>query len=313
MRMPVSEDELDASEGMKTPTSKQKFRSGKSARIGALMRIISLLTNPLPGPALPPPPPPALSDIAKPKDRSGQGEFESKNTLPTAMLMEYLGKAATETESEEEAAAFIGSLIPIAGRMLPQVAPALMHTSPDLIRGLTAATSILRQNPATRSLVRTIPTVVHHTATSMNRQLLQGMPVTPQTAMKSLSKAMHRILGSAEQSQQAFKRSQAAIQRYSHQFSNLEYEAEMAMELAFQEIEHMTRSRKQMTESQKQQILSAINECWKNKERTKGKRRSTKDKHEQGEKRFKSGKWNRAQRIFQNEGFPAALNDAKRC
>lgn len=297
MHMPVSEYELELLAELENPPRKKsllnRLGTGKSARIGALMRILSLIKG-LPDEALPPPPPPP--PIVKKIDPTGQGEFESESLAETAMLMEYLGHAATQTESEAEAAAFIGALLPIAAEIFPSAAPALIHSSPNLLRGLVGATRILRRDPATRSLVCTLPTILRRTAANMKRQISQGVPVTQRTSMISLAKEMHRILSSSEQTQQVVQRSQTARQRYGES-----------------EIEHMAGGNKQMTSQQKKEILEAIDECLKKKEHTKGGRSSTKQTHQQGMARKRQDKWNRAQRIFQNQGFPAALNDAKRC
>lgn len=88
---------------------------------------------------------------------------------------------------------------------------------------------------------------------------------------------------------------------------------ELELEIALQEIEHMAGGKKQMTASQKTQIKNAIAACLQSKEHKKGARGSTKGTHEEGMARRKAEKWNRAQRIFQNSGFQAALDDAQRC
>src|SRR5262245_58857495 len=97
---------------------------------------------------------------------TGELEWESEAELnpirrvyPDA-LMEHLGHAAAEAESEAEAEAFIGALIPLAARLLPRVAPAIMRAAPGLIRGAAGVARTLRRSPATRPLVRTIPTIV---------------------------------------------------------------------------------------------------------------------------------------------------------
>lgn len=92
-----------------------------------------------------------------------------------------------------------------------------------------------------------------------------------------------------------------------------EYESEMEMELYFQEIEHMAGGKKKMTADQKRQIMSAIDECLKSKEHTSGKRGSTKQAHQEGMARRRTDKFNRAKRVFEQNGFAAALSDAERC
>lgn len=69
---------------------------------------------------------------------------------------------------------------------------------------------------------------------------------------------------------------------------------------------------KKMTAQQKSQILAAIDESLGGKEHTSSKRGSTRNKHQEALARKRKEKWNRAQRMFQNQGFQAALNDARR-
>ena len=92
--------------------------------------------------------------------------MQPKADIPDA-LMEHLGHAAAEAETEEEAEAFIGALVPLAARLLPRAASAVMRVAPNLIRGAAGAARALRSNPATRPLVRTLPTVVRQTTAAL--------------------------------------------------------------------------------------------------------------------------------------------------
>jgi hypothetical protein len=124
-------------------------------------------------------------------------------------LMEHLGHAATEAESEEEAEAFIGALVPIAARLIPRVAPAVMRAAPQLIRGVSGVVRTLRRNPATRQLVRTVPAIMRRTVTRMARQTAQGQPVTPQRAVRTLAQQTVRVIGNPQRSVQAYQQSRA--------------------------------------------------------------------------------------------------------
>jgi hypothetical protein len=155
-------------------------------------------------------------------EREFEGEFEGelewelnpiRRVYPDA-LMEHLGHAATEAETEAEAEAFIGALVPLAAQLLPRIAPAVMRAAPALIRGLTGATRTLRSSPATRPLLRTLPTVVRRTAASMAQQAARGQPVTPQTAVRSLAQQTAQVLGSPQQCVQAYRRSRAMDRQY---------------------------------------------------------------------------------------------------
>jgi hypothetical protein len=147
-----------------------------------------------------------------------ESEFESelnpiRRVYPDA-LMEHLGHAAAEAESEAEAEAFIGALVPLAARLIPRVAPTIMRAAPTLIRGVSRATRILRSNPATRPLVRAIPTVVRRTAADIARQTARGRTVTPTTAARTLARQAARILCNPRQVRRAVQRSRVADRHY---------------------------------------------------------------------------------------------------
>jgi hypothetical protein len=147
-----------------------------------------------------------------------EGEYEGglnpiRRVYPDA-LMEHLGHAAAQTESEAEAEAFIAALIPLATRLIPRAASAVMRATPQLIRGVTRVTRTLRRNPATRPLVRTMPTVVRRTAASLARQSARGRPVTPQAALRTLAQQTRRVLSNPRQCARVVQRSRAMDRRF---------------------------------------------------------------------------------------------------
>jgi hypothetical protein len=141
-----------------------------------------------------------------------EGELEIspiRRIYPDAML-EHLGHAAAETQSEAEAEALAGAMIPLAAAGIPQgAAPALMRAMPGLVSGLSGVVHGLRGSPATRPLVRVVPAIVRGTATNIARQASRGMPVTPQAAVRTLAQQTFRMLGSPQRSARAFRRSRA--------------------------------------------------------------------------------------------------------
>jgi hypothetical protein len=146
-----------------------------------------------------------------------EGEWEARPapaSIAARVLMEHLGHAATQAESEEEAEAFIGALIPLAAQILPRVAPAVLRAAPQLIRGAASVVRTLRSNPATRQLVRTVPTIVGRTVQSLGSQIAQGRPLTGQTAARTLARQTQRVLGNPQQAVQAYRRSRALDRRY---------------------------------------------------------------------------------------------------
>lgn len=147
-----------------------------------------------------------------------ESEFESfvnpQSRLAREALMAHLGNAAASAESEDEAEAFIGALIPLAAQLIPRVAPAVMRAAPQLIRGIANVTQRLRNNPATQQLVRTLPTVARNTIGSLARQAARGRPITPQTAVRTLAQQTSRVLSSPQQATQAYRRNRALDRRY---------------------------------------------------------------------------------------------------
>ena len=185
--------------------------------IGGLFRIFN--PEPPPGGYQAPQPPPIER---REKDRGSQGEFEWESEaeitpvqkIDTDTLLEHLGYAAATTKSEAEAEAFIGALVPLAARLIPRVTPIIRRSSPGLIGGLSAATKLLHPNPKTRPLLRTFPTILHHTTAQINRQLKQGKKITPKTAVKTLANQAYRVLRSPQQTRRALKHAYDFNRRY---------------------------------------------------------------------------------------------------
>ncbi len=147
-----------------------------------------------------------------------EGEFEwelnpQRRVHPRA-LMEHLGHAAAEAESEAEAEAFLGALIPLAARIAPRVAPTIMQAAPGLIRGVAGVARTLRQNPATQSLVRTLPTIVRQTAGSLAQRVARGQPITAQAAVRALAQQTSRVLSDPRRSVRAYRQSRALDRQY---------------------------------------------------------------------------------------------------
>jgi hypothetical protein len=124
-----------------------------------------------------------------------EGEFEDeaeamanplRRVYPDAM-MEHLGHAAAEAETEAEAEAFVGALVPLAAGLVKAAAPHVARATPQLVRGLSKVTHTLRGKPATRPLVRAIPTIAARTTSSLARQVAHGRPITPRRAIRTLA------------------------------------------------------------------------------------------------------------------------------
>lgn len=162
------------------------------------------------------PPPGQTSGAGREFEFEGEYELELspvRRVYPDA-LMEHLALAASESENEAEAEAFIGALIPLAARILPRLAPAVMRVVPRLIRGASQAARVMRSAPATRPLVRTLPSVARNTMRVLQAQAQRGQPITPQGAARTLAAQAARVLGNPRHRQAALRQSIRADQRY---------------------------------------------------------------------------------------------------
>jgi hypothetical protein len=174
-----------------------------------------------------------------------QQEFESelegeispiRKIYPDAM-MEHVGHMAAETQSEGEAEALAGALIPLAGRLIPRAASALVRATPGLVCGVSGVVRGLRQDPATRPLVRVVPSIVRSTAATIARQSARGVAVTPQAAVRTLARQIVRVLGSPQQTAQAYRRSRVLDRRF-HSVSGTDLRSESVRGAAQVRAEH---------------------------------------------------------------------------
>ncbi len=165
----------------------------------------------------------------------GEAELEAQLGIASpsaAMLMEHFGHAATLAESEAEAEAFLLPLLPLAAKfVLPKLAsfaakkalPFVMRrVMPRLTRGSLQVARQLRQDPGTRPLVRTMPTIARRTVADVARQVERGRPVPPELAARYLARETQRVLADPDQCVRAYRRSRALDRRY-HRVSR-EYE-----------------------------------------------------------------------------------------
>jgi hypothetical protein len=129
-------------------------------------------------------------------------------------LMEHMAHAAAGAESEAEAEAFLGALIPLAARAIPAVAPTILRAAPGLIRGVSGIAQTLLRNPSTRQLVRTLPTIVRRTATVLARGQQQGRSATPAAAARTLAGQAARVLSSPAQCARAYRQSRTLDATY---------------------------------------------------------------------------------------------------
>lgn len=111
-----------------------------------------------------------------------------------AETMAHLARHAAQTESEGEAEAFIGALVPLAARLIPRAAALIARNGPALVRGATTIARSLRQDPRTRRLVRAIPVVLQRTAQSLADQAANGTDIDASTILDTLGTITGRTL-----------------------------------------------------------------------------------------------------------------------
>jgi len=142
-----------------------------------------------------------------------EGEFEGLNPVSKAYpdaMMEHLGVAAMEAESEDEAAEHFLPLIPLAaskllplaakllpklaGKALPKIARVVARATPHMTRAVGRLTRHLYRNPQTRGLVRAIPSVARRAVTTIAKHAASGRRITPRHAVQILARENRRVL-----------------------------------------------------------------------------------------------------------------------
>jgi hypothetical protein len=125
---------------------------------------------------------------------------------------ELMAAAAAGAQSEAEAEALIGAatLAALTPRERRQLRRALAH----MVRATAILTRLLRRRRITRPMVRTVPTIVHHTARSLARQQTRtGRPITRRQAARAMSVQTGRVLTSPHVCGLALRRNVRATRR----------------------------------------------------------------------------------------------------
>jgi len=120
-----------------------------------------------------------------------------------AELMAHLSSRAAQADSEAEAEAFLGALVPIAARLIPRATQLLVRNAPTLIRGVSRLGQQLRRDPATRRFITAIPVILQRTAQSLADQAATGRPISADTVIQTLTSVASRVLGRAANRQRA--------------------------------------------------------------------------------------------------------------
>jgi hypothetical protein len=152
--------------------------------------------------------------------------FNGRDAAPAAALMEHLGHAAAEAESNGESFAFLAPLLPLAAKalpllaktvlpkVLPKVANIVTRVAPKLFKGLKGVAKTLRANPAGQPLVRTLPRVVQRTVSDIARQAANGANVTPQQAVQMLARQTAQVIGNPRMVLRCVQRAGSVDQKF---------------------------------------------------------------------------------------------------
>lgn len=211
------EDELEWEGGSHSSKGRLSKWKQKLKRLSIWMRIIGQTLNP-PSEPVTPPPPPVIA--RRREDPIGQGEFELDDRLSENQrnqadgLLESLGYAAARAETEAEAEAFVGAMVPLAAQVTPKAGGVMMRLSPSLIRSISLAARFLHRNPKTRTLLQSIPSILHHTGAQLQKQLARGQDITPQAAVDALASQTYRVLSNPKLTRQAVQHAHSMQQRY---------------------------------------------------------------------------------------------------
>lgn len=160
-----------------------------------------------------------LHELELEGEGEGEGEFEHEispvRKVYSDAMMEHLGHLAAEAETEQEAAEHFLPLIgmaaskllpmvaraamPMVRKALPRVVRAVTRVQPQLTRGIGQIARGLYRRPATRPLLKAVPSIARRTVHAVARQAAAGKPVTPAAAARVLSGQMRKVLGQRTQ------------------------------------------------------------------------------------------------------------------
>jgi hypothetical protein len=129
----------------------------------------------------------------------GANEFESEiasnETAHEAALTEVLAAEAAHAEAESEAAALLGTSLPITIRIMGGQG-ALRPIMPTLVRGnARLVASLHRSGPAGRQLLRAVPAIHRRAIASLRSAMRRGRPITPTLVARVLAGQAARVLG----------------------------------------------------------------------------------------------------------------------
>jgi len=164
-------------------------------------------------------------------------EFDPVRRTNLDLMMEHMAHAASESESEQEAAEhflpliplaakfalpLLGKALPFAGKALAKFAPKLLgKVVPNLTRGIGNLARSLFRNRSTRPMLRALPRIARTTMATLGRSVAQGRSITPQAAARALATQAARTLSNPQILTQSYRRSVARDRRFHRQSTRL--------------------------------------------------------------------------------------------
>ncbi len=139
-------------------------------------------------------------------------ELES-HEIQAELMAHFAAGAATEMEME----ALIGSSVALS--LSARDRAALRRLVPALVRGAAILARVLRMRRGTRQFVRTVPTIVRHTARSLVAGARAGQPLTQARAARIMAGHTHRVLTSPRRCARALGRNLTAARPMATQLS----------------------------------------------------------------------------------------------
>lgn len=144
----------------------------------------------------------AITTEARERPGLAELEFELKTigaatgpaALRQAAMMEHLAAMAADSESEAEAEAFVGALVPMAASLIPHIAPRVAAAVPALARGAARLAGQLWRQPATRQVVRAVPTMVRRSMADLAARHAAGRPIRGVDITRTLARHSVPIL-----------------------------------------------------------------------------------------------------------------------
>jgi hypothetical protein len=157
-------------------------------------------------------------------------EFDPGRRANLEAMLEHLAHAASEAQSEQEAAEqflpliplaakfalpLLGKAMPFAARGITRLAPKVLgKVVPNLTRGISSLSRSLYRNRTTRPLMRALPRIAQNTVASIARQIANGSSITPRSAALTLARQTARALSNPRSLARTCRRSIAKDRMY---------------------------------------------------------------------------------------------------